>query len=112
MVRKSKIQHTSNWTILLTDDDLDYAQTTRMLLEREGHRVLLAEDGTTALKTLRDHHVDLLLLDYFMPNCANRMVISRSFCKPDMRANNRRARCSSDSTFRAITTRAKVRTNC
>src|SRR5207237_4160963 len=39
----------------------------RMLLEREGHRVLTAEGGPQALELLAREPVQLLLVDYFMP---------------------------------------------
>ncbi|MDB5887734.1 MAG: hypothetical protein JWM03_606 [Rhodocyclales bacterium] len=67
MARKSKVANASRWTILLAEDDPDYAQATCNLLEREGHTVLWADSGAKALEMLRAQHVDLLLLDYFMP---------------------------------------------
>ncbi len=51
MVRKANQQARSGWVILLTDDDEPYALTTRTLLEREGHTVLLADSGEAALQT-------------------------------------------------------------
>ncbi|MES2934115.1 MAG: ATP-binding protein [Pseudomonadota bacterium] len=76
MVRKSKSESASNWTILLADDDADYGLVTRMLLEREGHTVLLAENGFDTLTILRECHVDLLLLDYFMPGMTGEEVVT------------------------------------
>ncbi|MDB5799174.1 MAG: hypothetical protein JWL63_113 [Rhodocyclales bacterium] len=67
MARKSKVANASRWTILLAEDDPDYAQATCSLLEREGHTVLWADSGAKALEVLRDQHIDLLLLDFFMP---------------------------------------------
>ncbi len=67
MARKSKTANASRWTILLAEDDPDYAQATRNLLEREGHTVLWADSGARALEILRTQHIDLLLLDFFMP---------------------------------------------
>ncbi|MEC5387000.1 diguanylate cyclase [Uliginosibacterium sp. H3] len=67
MARKTKGESASNWTILLAEDDPDYAQTTVTLLEREGHTVVWADSGAKALEVLRSRQIDLLLLDYFMP---------------------------------------------
>ncbi|HSD37839.1 MAG TPA: diguanylate cyclase [Rhodocyclaceae bacterium] len=67
MARKTKGESASNWTILLAEDDPDYAQTTITLLEREGHTVVWADSGAKALEVLRIRQIDLLLLDYFMP---------------------------------------------
>jgi diguanylate cyclase (GGDEF)-like protein len=75
MVRKSRAAERSAFTILLTDDDEAYAQTTRILLEREGHTVLLAHSGEEALRMLRSRHVDLLLLDYFMNGMTGEDVV-------------------------------------
>ncbi len=76
MVRKSKSERVSNSVILLTDDDANYAQTTVKLLEREGHKVLWAENGITALKILAEEHIDLLLLDFFMPGMTGEEVVT------------------------------------
>jgi diguanylate cyclase (GGDEF)-like protein len=76
MPRKYKAEQTSGYTILLVDDDAVYAQATSLLLEREGHQVLLAENGPAALTVLRQNHVDLLLLDYFMPGMTGEEVVT------------------------------------
>ncbi|MDB5800868.1 MAG: hypothetical protein JWL63_1807 [Rhodocyclales bacterium] len=67
MARRSKAANASRWTILLAEDDPEYAQTTCSLLEREGHTVLWADNGIKALEILREQHIDLLLLDFYMP---------------------------------------------
>lgn len=74
MARRSK-KRSSGFTILLVDDDPEYAQTTRMLLEREGHAVLWASCGPDGLAVLREKHADLVLLDYIMPNMTGEEVV-------------------------------------
>ncbi|HKQ69725.1 MAG TPA: DUF3369 domain-containing protein, partial [Polyangiaceae bacterium] len=76
MTRKSRTEQTSGYTILLTDDNLDYLQVTRRLLEREGHIVLTASSGPEALSVLRQGKVDLLLLDYYMPGMTGEQVVT------------------------------------
>lgn len=55
--------------ILVADDEADIRALLRILLEKDGYRVLEAADGLEALETLRDHSdVSLILLDIMMPN--------------------------------------------
>jgi two-component system cell cycle response regulator len=67
----------SGRTILLVDDNVDYLEAMRLLLEREGHHVLSAFDGAQALRVLRENPVDLLLLDYFMPGMTAEEVVGQ-----------------------------------
>lgn len=53
-------------TILLTDDDEAMCQLVRATLEHDGCRVLEANDGKTALDLVKQHEVDLVLLDWMM----------------------------------------------
>jgi CheY-like chemotaxis protein len=53
--------------ILVIDDDGAVRATTRLVLERDGHSVALAEDGRVGLKTIQSHDFDLLIVDIFMP---------------------------------------------
>jgi two-component system, cell cycle response regulator len=75
MARKHRAIEASGYTIALVDDDPDYLEATRLLLESEGHTVFTACDGEVALKLLRQHTVDLLLLDYFMPKMTGEQVV-------------------------------------
>ncbi len=78
MPRKSKILQASGRTILLVDDNPEYLNATRILLEREGHRIICAANGSEALDLLRKKPgVDLLLLDYFMPGMTGEEVVSQ-----------------------------------
>jgi signal transduction histidine kinase len=54
-------------TILVVDDREDSLAATRALLHSEGHRVLTATTGEEALAILKDHEVQLVLVDYGMP---------------------------------------------
>jgi two-component system cell cycle response regulator len=77
MARKHRQVLASGRTVLLADDDPDYLEATRLLLESEGHSVLCAESGPRALRLLRESDVDLLLLDYFMPGMTGEEVVTR-----------------------------------
>ncbi len=67
MARKFRESGASGRTILLVDDNREYLEATRLVLEREGHAVVLAENGEDALRVAREYPVDLMLLDYYMP---------------------------------------------
>jgi CheY-like chemotaxis protein len=53
--------------ILVVDDDAVMQLKIRLLLERAGHSVVVAEDGRKGLAALDSADFDLLLLDIFMP---------------------------------------------
>jgi CheY-like chemotaxis protein len=53
--------------ILVADDDEDFLSAMRAVLEFGGFRVDTAEDGEKALKEIKRHGYDLLILDVVMP---------------------------------------------
>jgi DNA-binding response OmpR family regulator len=55
-------------TILIIDDDDQFRNMLKKLLEEEGYQVFEASDGEKGLKVYREHPVDLIMLDIFMPN--------------------------------------------
>lgn len=76
MARKSASRREGTGrTILLVDDSLEILDSTRALLEREGHTVLVSDNGPDALAILRREDVELLLLDYFMPGMTGEEVV-------------------------------------
>lgn len=75
MARRST-RTSSGHTILVVDDQEDTLLSVQSLLEREGHRVLLAESGAAALDILRDTDVHLLILDYLMPRMTGADVVA------------------------------------
>src|SRR5688572_3538343 len=77
MVRKTKVSESSNYTILLVDDSSDYLAAIRPLLEREGHKILVSNNGPDALEMLKTQKIDLLLLDYYMPGMTGEEVVTQ-----------------------------------
>ena len=65
----------SGYTILVVDDQEEALRSTRRLLERDGHRVLLASSGQEALGLFRQERPQLLVVDYFMPGMTGEDVI-------------------------------------
>ena len=55
------------YTVLVVDDNRDAAETMAMLLEMNGHAVLLAHDGQTALEMVKRHDPAVVFLDIGMP---------------------------------------------
>ncbi len=52
--------------ILIVDDDPDFLQISRTILQAEGYQVVEAANGTQALRMLREEKPDLMLLDVMM----------------------------------------------
>jgi len=55
-------------TILVVDDDVDFASSMATVLEDEGHRALIANDADHSLDLARAHRVDAVLLDLILPD--------------------------------------------
>jgi DNA-binding NtrC family response regulator len=55
------------FTILLTDDNKEFAQNLCDILELKGYSVLTASDGFQALEIIKSSPVDLILMDIKMP---------------------------------------------
>jgi CheY-like chemotaxis protein len=53
--------------ILVVDDDSAVLATLRLLLERAGHSVVVADDGRKGLAIFESGNFDLMFLDIFMP---------------------------------------------
>lgn len=53
--------------ILVAEDDPKQAHLIRVYLEREGHSVLVVDDGRRALEVARSRRPDLLVLDVMLP---------------------------------------------
>ncbi|MBL7199081.1 MAG: response regulator [Anaerolineae bacterium] len=53
-------------TVLIVDDDPDFIEVTRLVLERNGYTVLSAADGDAGVHVLQTQHPDLVILDVMM----------------------------------------------
>jgi CheY-like chemotaxis protein len=54
-------------TILIVDDAPMIRELIKGVLEPEGYKILEAEDGEQALEQLKNHDVDLSIIDIFLP---------------------------------------------
>ena len=69
-------------TILIADDDEGIRALIETTLESPDCRVLLAEDGDTALALARRELPDLVILDWMMPQLTGPEVAERLHCDP------------------------------
>ena len=54
-------------TILAVDDDISILETIDFLLTSDGYNVMLASNGEAALELIKEHWVDIIILDLRMP---------------------------------------------
>jgi len=63
--------------IMIVDDEPDVVELLKEILEAEGYTVIGAESGYECLEKLEKEPVDLILMDFFMPEMDGRMVIEK-----------------------------------
>ncbi len=61
--------------ILIVDDDPTLLQMVKIMVEREGHQAILAEDGLEGEKLAKSHIPDLVILDVMMPKMSGYDVV-------------------------------------
>lgn len=64
-------------TVLLVDDDADFVEMNRLLLEEHGYRVLAAYSGRQAREAVDEHRPDLIILDMVMDTETEGFNLSR-----------------------------------
>lgn len=71
--------------ILCADDSIYVLEAWKALLQRNGYDVLTAIDGKEALQLFTSHPVDLVLLDYHMPQMNGDIAAAHmKNCKSDV----------------------------
>ena len=63
--------------ILVVDDDPDFVEATRMVLEKAGHKVISASNGKAGVKRVRDDRPDLVILDVIMDSVLEGLSVSQ-----------------------------------
>ena len=54
--------------ILLVEDDKLQGKTTKGYLESSGYKVIWVEDGKSAIRTVKTRDIDLVVLDFILPD--------------------------------------------
>ncbi len=73
--RTAVLSHGDTGKILVVDDNESNRNMLSRRLQRQGHRVKLAENGKRALEMLREEDFDLVLLDVMMPEMDGYQVL-------------------------------------
>jgi CheY-like chemotaxis protein len=64
--------------ILVVDDDPDFVEFTRIVLEREGHTIVSAAGGGEALDKIAEETPDLIVLDVIMDTVLDGLSVSQA----------------------------------
>src|SRR5664279_177273 len=71
---EQQLESTESWmrtvgpkTVLCVDDEKIGLRVRKIMLENHGFRVLTASSGQQGLTVFDNHHIDLVVLDYYMP---------------------------------------------
>jgi CheY-like chemotaxis protein len=67
--------------ILVVDDDPDFVETTRLVLESAGYEVVSAGDGDEGLRQVRQTKPDLVILDVIMKTVLDGLNMSQEMAK-------------------------------
>jgi DNA-binding response OmpR family regulator len=70
-------------TILVVDDDPELTDGLRIVLEKQGHRVITARDGQQGKQQVYNQKPDLVILDMMMPRMGGYPVLEHFKGKPD-----------------------------
>jgi two-component system, OmpR family, phosphate regulon response regulator PhoB len=62
--------------VLIAEDDASVRMTLQFVLEDEGFRVIVAEDGEIALRLSLEERPDVILLDQVMPKMDGKAVLA------------------------------------
>ena len=72
--------------ILIVDDDVDFVESNRDLLEAYGYEVLAAHDGSTGLDIAKSVRPDVMILDVMMATDTEGFEVARSIPEtPELR---------------------------
>ena len=72
--------------VLIVDDEPDYLQTLRDMLEMNRYLVASAIDGQQALKMIPEEQPDVILLDLIMPGMNGLEVLERIKSNPEFKS--------------------------
>lgn len=65
------------YRIMIIDDDPDFVDATRMVLEKEGYQINTASGGKQGFRQAREEEPDLVILDVMMDSVLDGVTVSR-----------------------------------
>jgi CheY-like chemotaxis protein len=72
--------------ILVVDDDPEFIEVTRMILESNGYEVASASDGKQSLEAMRQDKPDLVILDVMMSSVLDGLSVCHEMrAEPDLK---------------------------
>ena len=72
----TRMEPTRPKTVLCVDDEKIGLRVRKIMLESRGFAVLTASNGPEGLKLFEENHVDVVVLDYYMPDLNGGQVAS------------------------------------
>ncbi|MBC8496417.1 MAG: response regulator [Anaerolineales bacterium] len=69
--------------ILIVDDDPDFQNATRIVLEKEGHTIFSAKSGNEGYRRAKEDQPDLIVLDVMMDSVLDGLSMSRQMYEDD-----------------------------
>jgi CheY-like chemotaxis protein len=69
--------------ILVVDDDSDFQNATRIVLEKEGHTIIAAKNGDEGYQRAQKDHPDLVILDVMMDSVLDGVSMSQQMHDDD-----------------------------
>jgi CheY-like chemotaxis protein len=76
--------HKKGKTVLVVDDEENILRALQLILEQDGHRVLIARSGEEAVETCRKARPDVVLLDVMLPDIDGFQVLARLRADPEL----------------------------
>ncbi|HZD32369.1 MAG TPA: response regulator [Candidatus Angelobacter sp.] len=64
----TRMESTHHKTVLCVDDEKIGLRVRKIMLESRGFKVLIAHNGPDGIKLFNENHIDLVVLDYYMPD--------------------------------------------
>ena len=72
--------------ILIVDDDPDFVEATRMVLESAGYQVISAANGDEGLRKVQEENPDLIILDVIMKTVLDGLNMSQEIANDPIRS--------------------------